>query len=546
MGLSSPGIGSGLDIASMVDAMVKSDLAHIQARHDKKLTSVNTEISAVGQVRSMLATLQTTLTNLSDMSQFYKMKQTISEPGYFTASVTEQAQPGVYQIQVQALAQSQTLSSAYFANSSAALGSGTITINFGTYSSDLTSFTANPQVQQLNITVAPGSDSLTAICDAINATNAGVTACIVQDSLGARISLMSTQTGVDYAMQITSDIAALNYDPTTNNASLTQNTTAQNSLVQINGILINQNSNQLENVLNGITLNLQEADTTKTISLTVERNQEHMSACINEFVKKYNDCITLLNNATGYNKETKKGEYFQGDMQIRNLKSDLYNALVNFTPPSSSPIQSLADIGVTTARGGLLEINQEQLNEAINNNYNAIGALFAKSISATDPNIQVAYMGTQAAAGTYDVIINEYTPGTSLSGTIGGLPAISTDGQTLKGTGILSSVSLNVLAGTTGNRGQIVITDGLAVVMNELLDTYQGTHGSFDKRTESLNKDLTQLNKTQEQIDARSQILEAKYLKKWNAVDLLISQLRATSETLTQALSSLPKLKVKD
>lgn len=545
MGLSSPGIGSGLDIKGMVEAMVKADIARPQSRHDKKLDSVNTDLSAIGQLKSSLSNLQTTLSNLSNISQFYKMKSAISDPAYFSATVTEQALPGVYQVQVQALAQAQSLASGYFANSATTIGSGNITINFGTYSSDLSTFTSNTDASPVNITIAPGSDSLTAICDAINAADSDVSACIVQDSLGSRLSI-SSQTGVNYAMQITSDIAALNYDPTTSTTALTQTMAAQNSLVQINGLLLNQNSNQLDNAISGISLNIKQADTNQTISLTVEKNQEQLTSSVRDFVKKYNETMTFLNNVTSYNKEAKKPGYFQGDSQIKNLKADLYQAVANFTAASSSagaPL-TLADIGINTTKTSLLEIDEEAFSNAVATNYASIGALFAKSVVATDPSIQVNSVDTKACAGAYDVVLNDFIPGVSMSGSIGGLPATSTDGVTLTGSANLSSLSVSVLAGSTGDRGQILVNDGLAVLMDHLLDKYIGKQGEFDLRTQTLDKQATELAKTQEQILTRTEALTKKYMKQWNAVDLLISDLQSTSGMLTQLLTNLPQLKV--
>lgn len=271
MGLSTPGIGSGLDIKGMVEGLVKADLMPLQLKHDKKLNSVTMELSAFGQLKSAISSFQTTLNTLSLASEFNKMNCLLSEPGYISASLTGQADEGIYQLQVQQLAQSQSLASGYFANSSTSVGSGSITINFGTYSNSNTTFTPNAAVSPLTLNINAGNDSLTAVRDAINAANGGVTASIVQDSLGSRLTLTSTETGENYAMQITGSLTSLNYDPTTNNTALTQTMAAQNCLVKINGLVLNESSNQIENALAGINLDVQQADPSKTITLTVKK-----------------------------------------------------------------------------------------------------------------------------------------------------------------------------------------------------------------------------------------------------------------------------------
>ncbi|MCE0723490.1 MULTISPECIES: flagellar filament capping protein FliD [Legionella] len=544
MGLSTPGIGSGLDIKAMVESMVKADLMPAQVRHDKKLNSVTTELSAFGQLKSAISNFQATLNSLSYASEFNKMNSLLNEAGYVSASVTEQAAEGLYQIKVNQLAQAQSLASGYFANNSSSIGSGSITINFGTYSNDNATFTLNTEVSPVTINITPGNDSLNAVRDAINAANTGVTAAIVQDSVGSRLTLTSSETGEQYAMQITGSLTAMNYDPTTANTSLSQTMAAQNSQVQINGLLVNESSNRLENALTGITLDLQQADPAKTITLTVKKDVAHLKGLINDFVKKYNDFVNFITALTGFDMETRKRGVLQGDDKLRDLKINIYHLATN-PLTTDGPIQSLADLGITSDKHGLLEIDPDMLDEAINNNYQDIKNLFAKKITATDPNIKINSLDTEVAAGAYDVILNEYTPGISMSGTLGGVLANSTDGITLNGTGDFSTLSIDVLSGLAGDRGQIIVSDGLASLIDGYLGSLIDEDGEIEERIDRLNTQAQQLDEMQEHINERSITLEKRYYKQWNAVDLLISQMQNTSNTLTQILSNLPKLKTK-
>lgn len=212
---------------------------------------------------------------------------------------------------------------------------------------------------------------------------------------------------------------------------------------------------------------------------------------------------------------------------------------------ATGPIQSLADLGITSDKHGLLEIDSEMLEKVIDNNYPYIANLFAKKISATDPNIKINSLDTEVASGAYDVILSEYTPGVSMSGTIGGILANSTDGITLNGTGDFSSLSIDVLSGLVGARGQIIVSDGLASLIDDYLDSLMDDDGEIEERIDRLNTQAKQLDEMQEQINDRSVALEKRYYKQWNAVDLLIAQMQNTSNTLTQILSNLPKLKTK-
>ncbi len=541
MSLSSPGVGSGLDVKSLVEALVKAEITPSQSRHDKQVTSVKTELSAVGQLKSALSNLQASLNKLSDLSQFYNMKYSMSDPDYFSTSVTPQAVKGSYQVEVQKLAQQQSLASNYLTNT----GSGTLTITLGTYNSDNTAFTPNASATPVSITIAPGSDSLVAVRDAINNSNSGVTAGIIQDNQGSRLTLTSAKTGEDYSMKITGDISSLNYDPTAGVNSLSETIAAQNSTVKINGVTLNQSTNQLQDAISGLTLSLKKAELGKTITLTVDDNKDQLTSLVNDFIKQYNDSMTFLTNLTGYNSETKTGGVFQGDPQFRGLKQNLSRLATSPMANSNSPIKSLADLGIVSNKQGLLEVNQDKYKKTLENNYKDIGALFAKTATASDPDIRIKSVKTNVAAGSYAVNLTEFTSGVSMAGTIGGLFASSSDGTTLNGSDGLTGLSLTVLSGTTGSRGTITVNNGVAVQMNSFLDTYLSSKGDLNLRTDQLNKQAKLLDKQQDTIDIRSQSIEKRYLAQFTALDSLLTQLQNTSGFLTQQLANLPQLKIK-
>lgn len=541
MSLSSPGVGSGLDVKSIVAALVQADIAPMQKRHDSQLQNVNTEISAIGQLKSYLANLQTSLTKLSDLKQFYNTKYSVSDPDSFTVTTTAEAAKGSYQVVVKNLAQQHTLASNYLTNT----GSGTLTIDFGSYNSDKTVFTPNSSATSVTVNIAPGSDSLTAVRDAINNANSSVTASIIQDGQGSRLTITSKNTGANYAMKVTG-ITSLIYDPTIGVDNIKQTVAAQDSEVTINGLTLTQSSNQLKDAIAGMTINLKKADINKTVTLNVDDNKDQLTGLVNEFIKQYNDSMTFLTNLTGYNPSTKQSGVFQGDPQFRNLKLQLNKWATSPLPNGGGNVKSLADLGITTNKQGLLEVNQTKYQKALDTNYKDIGALFAKTATASDSNIRIKSVDTKVKAGSYSVVLDSFNPGVSMTGTIGNLTASSADGLTLRGSGALSGLAIDVLSGTTGSRGQINVSDGIAVSMNALLDTYMSTKGDLTQRADQLNIQVKQLAKTQESINARSASTEARYFRQFNALDVLLTQMQSTSSFLTQQLANLPQLKIKN
>ncbi len=553
--IASPGVGSGLEVGKIVDKLVLAEMKPLQAQFQRQTTSVQTRLSAISQISSAMDQLKTDMARLSNMSEFYVMKTTVSDTDYLSASATTSASPGLYQIEVKELAQRQSLASGSFASADTAVGTGSITIDFGSYDAGKTTFTANPDKTSVKIDIVDGNNSLTAIRDAINDSDSGVSATIIQDAGGARISITAPGTGAELAMKITvsdddgnstdaSGLSSLAYDPTSGVNSMTETLEAKNASVEVNGIPLSFASNTVDSAIDGLTINLKKAEIGKIINVNIDHNTGQLKAAVSEFVKSYNSAIATLNQLTGFNKESKTGGLLQGDAGLRSLKMGLTSLISTTVGSNGNAIRSLGDIGVKTNKDNrfMLEVDDAALTKAIENNFEDIGALFAKSATVTDSDIRVKDVGGSVKAGTYDINLSEYTPGVSISGTIGGYLATSSQPGQLSGSNELSGVSINVLGGSTGARGSITIQDGLAAKFTDLLDSYLSDNGSLTLRTKNLNEQMKQLNEKAKKLDTHEAEIEARYLKQFTSLDLMIKKLRETSDFLTVQLQNLPKL----
>ncbi|WP_367607225.1 flagellar filament capping protein FliD [Legionella sp. W05-934-2] len=550
-GISSPGVGSGLPIQDLVTQLVTAETQAQVNRITRLNARYNTELSILGKIKSGLAGLQSKMASLSDLNQFYGFSTSSSDSSYVTASSNINAVAGSYQVEVQQLAAKQSLASQSIADPSATLGSGTLTIDFGTYDAGKTTFTPNADEDSVIINIAPGSDDLFSIRDAINDSNSGVTASIVSDSQGARLTITSKASGEDLSMRITvsdndgnntdnAGLSQLAYDPVNTVQNMSESVTAANSKVRINGLLLEQSSNTLSDAIEGITFTLKKAEIGKIVDITVSHDTNKLKNAVGEFVNKYNETISLLHEYTGYNAETKEGGYFQSDTSLRTLKSALSN-LIGQTIDTGGPLQTLADIGIKTKANGLLELNDSQFTKQLEDNYEYIGALFSRTATTTDNGLRVNTIGKDVKAGTYNITIDTYTPGSELTGTIGGVYANSTDGKVLNGTGDFKGLSIEVLSGSTGSRGQITVRDGIAIQFDQLIESYLSKDGTLTQKTDAITKRQEKLTVDQTNLDARAQKLQQRYLDQFIALDTLISQLQSTSSFLTQQLGNLPQ-----
>jgi flagellar hook-associated protein 2 len=134
VGLSSSGIGSGLDVDSLVSKLMSAEAAPL-ANYAKKSAAVQSEIAAYGKLSGAIGTFQGALSSLSSVSTFRALGVTAGDTDVLTGSASGKAVPGNYKINVTQLASAQSLTTAGMASTSAMIGAGAktvLTFQFGT------------------------------------------------------------------------------------------------------------------------------------------------------------------------------------------------------------------------------------------------------------------------------------------------------------------------------------------------------------------------------------------------------------------------------
>ena len=188
--ITSTGIGSGLDVTSIISklmAVEQRPLTELQTQ----ATTLNTTLSNVGKMRGYFADLQTKANALTSTTLWGGTTASSSDNAAVKVSTSTGATTGNYDITVSQLAVGQTVTSGVFAGSTAALNEGSLTIELGTYGSGAPAadFTPKSGSTAITVSIGAGETSLAAVRDKINSANAGVTASIVTDASGARLSL---------------------------------------------------------------------------------------------------------------------------------------------------------------------------------------------------------------------------------------------------------------------------------------------------------------------------------------------------------------------
>ncbi len=426
--ITSTGLGSGLDIKSLVSSLVTAEQTPATKRLDTQEAKLTAQISAYGNLKSAISTFQSSLSGLKSLSSFQKLSAVSSDTTIVTASAFSNADPASYNLEVKQLAKSQTLSASPLPSATTAVGTGTLTIKFGTTSyvpdaltglptSTPNGFTQDGNKAALTLNIDPSNNTLAGISEAINKAKAGVTAAVVTDNSGSRLVLNATETGASSSMEISvtdtgdnndtnaSGLSNLAFNATTHN--MAQNQTAQDAKLAINGLDITSSSNTVNTALKGLSLNLQQAQPGKIITVGVSQSNDDITKTVDGFVKGFNDLLTTVTPLSGYDKTTQKGGLLQGDATLRSVMAQLRSELGSMVNGLNGSIKSLSDIGISTQKDGTLALNTAKLTSQLTSNRSGVTAVFAVLGRPSNPTVSFASSTSATKAGQYAIDITK-------------------------------------------------------------------------------------------------------------------------------------------
>jgi flagellar hook-associated protein 2 len=553
------GIGSVLDVNTIVSNLMSVERAPLTKVATQK-TAYQSQISAYGALKSALSTFQTSVSALSSLSKFNAQSVTSSNTSLLTATSTGSATVGSYDISVSQLAKSQKLSVGGFSNVSDVVGTGSLTISFGTFTPEVadpfapSSFVANSAKTDLNITIDSSNNTLAGVRDAINAANGSVSATIVNDGTTNRLVITSKDTGEVNSLKISvsdddgnnldeTGLSRLAYDPQAaagSGKNLTLLQDAKNAILQIDGIDIVKSSNSISDAIDGVTLNLLGITSGSALSLSVATNQDAIKTSVTAFVDAFNKLDTALRNLTKFDETGQANGALLGDSTARSIINQI-RSVMNTAVANGSSLNTLSQIGVSFQRDGKLNLDNTKFTNAVNSNFNDMASLFAATARATDPQISFVSSTSKTQEGTYAIELTQL--GTSLTNAQGTINGAAATGGTSTLRGLLGDASegltINIAGGALGARGTVNFSLGYAAKLSTLLDNLLSEDGILASRTDGINNSIKRLDTQAERLTSRLALIESRYRAQYSRLDVLLTSMSSTSSFLSQQIASL-------
>ena len=381
--ISFSGIGSGIDTASIVTALMRIERLPIDRINTQK-TELKQKQGVVQEVNGLLTKLRDAAAAMYKVGALQDKAASSGDASVATASVDSTAASGSYNVVVTSLAKAHTLATG--ANPPLVAGQS-LSITTG-------STTANVAVE--------AGDTLQSFADRVNGTeDVGVSASVINDKL----VFISRESGAAGAVTLGGTASA--------GFGFAETQPAQDAAATINGLAVTSSGNTIAGAINGVSLSLfKEGATTVTVGAD---NAASLTQAQN-FVDAYNAVMKNVKLATSYDSATKTAGTLQGDQTMNSLASSLRNIAGSAVTGLGGAYDSLSQIGITSARDGQLTLDQAKFSAALIADPSAVASVFGKDdgVEGSAPADGIARQ-IQAFANTFstDIISSRLTGFTS-------------------------------------------------------------------------------------------------------------------------------------
>jgi flagellar hook-associated protein 2 len=359
------GAGSGIDVKALAQSLVDAEKTPKKERIDGKIAKSEAKITGYSAVKYALSTLKTAFGKLNDASDFSSIKPSNTQPSTFGVTASTTAEAGSYSIEVLTTALAQRTASSNFTARAETLNGGA--------------------AFKLNLTVGSAPNDSTNVIDVTTATPAGIVSAINGAKLGVTAQLINT--GSAYNVVVTGETGATqNFSLTSDDgtgqaidavAFATPLQTATDASFKINGLAVTRSTNTVNDVIDGVTLDLYTA-TTGAARLDLNRDTAGIKDNIKGLVTAYNefeDTLKILGDRASEVEEF--GGVLAGESLLQSVRSQVRALITNNSTTPGTTIVAARNVGLSIDRFGKLTLDESKLDTALQDNFTEVSTMFS-------------------------------------------------------------------------------------------------------------------------------------------------------------------------
>ena len=345
--------GAGFDVAATVTSILAIQSA-VETPWKAQLTSLQAQDAALSGLGAGLSSLSTAVSALTDFQGVLASKQGSSSNTNLLSlsSASTSAIAGSHTIEVRSLAQTSSNYSDQITDASDTL-SGSLSIGIG-----------NGRSQ--TITVDASSDTLATLASAINSGTYGVTASVVTDTHGSRLSLVSNASGAAGQIALTSNLQ----DATSaTSLAFSSGQTGADAALTVDGLGTTSASNTVTGAIPGVTFQLLSAAIGTNVQVQITNNNGAIEAAMQTLVTAYNAVAAGIKTQEGKD-ASGKAQPLYGDPTLALLQTQLSSGLLNGA--GSGAVTDLSKLGLTLKQDGTLSLDASKLDGTLNTHFSDV------------------------------------------------------------------------------------------------------------------------------------------------------------------------------
>ncbi len=591
--VSSLGVGSGLDLQTLVDGLVASEQQLRFGRLDTQEAIATERISAYGLLKSSVSLFNGSLSSIGNISTFQARTASSSDEDAFTVSAAVNAGLGNYTIEVLEAGETQSLTGSHFVDitntainsADSIIGGGTLIIQQGSQPS-------------FSVAIDSANSSLNDIAAAINESvaNTGVEASVINADSGPVLVINAADTGSDNEISISVNDIDTNHTDAQGlsqltfdvgdiaGSNLTQATAAVDAQITVNGQTITSTSGRtFDEVVTGVSITAI-TETASAGTVSVSKNTQQAVTAVNEFIENFNALTNSIDDlGRGGSEDENSAGVLVGDSVLRTLDAQLRRTIftaVDNTQPEG--VRTLSDIGISIDRDGLLSLNSAKFNALLDSNFDDVARLLAADGNPVAQNSQfesVSYdtVNTEVGEGNLDIGVGEERFTVSFSALEGNNTLIGVRdliNNASDNPGVTASLVL-VDDGTGGTDAKMILTaneagpdsvislmegnaffteitaaeldapEGVITRLQSVVEGFlggSGQQGIIDARTEGLSQDVERIGNERLVQEQRLTAFQDRLVAQFAALDLLVANLQSNGNFLLSQLNSISQI----
>lgn len=528
--------GSGLDLRSLTTSLVAAEFQPRINTIEKSIAKTEASISAFGQLRSQMDKLRMAATAISETS----IVEANSSSSAAAIKITDAAaiREGSSAIYVDALATRQVIEFPGFSSRSQTLGGGTMTVEIGQWVDiDTDQFVADPNVAPQSFSIL-ADDTLDEIAEKLSKLD-GVTARVLDKGDGTFSLGIVSEVGQKSALRL-----SVAEDPLTPGLSALDNATgaadhqiqdASDALIEIDGVVVTRPTNTIDDLVPGAILTLQDIGFT---AVSVSRNADTAAENIEFLIETVNETLAAFATLTSRGADGQERGPLAGELASELAAGQIRALMAGPIGGYSERPVTLGEMGVVIRRDGTYTFDRNTFDKAFEKNPKFFEAAFADRLDTSRTDVQVkGFPATQSPFGTY-AFIRENGTGPA---TIAGEPAFEIpmgDGRSdfLTFGGPLSGITLTVPDGVADV--SINHAKSFMSILTKAIDDLMAGSAQLTQREDQLTGMLNDYKDEMTALDAKAVTVEDRYMEKFVAMELAITQLNSTGDYLTNLIDS--------